>query len=110
MPVKPINAPEKRRLETFALLLWLNAQKGSAIDEYDVFAAAREPPRGIPSAFRTALDGWLEYTIRDVIAVTHEAVFEAVMAEVDAASARRGAPAMASEIVAVLAQCYRRAQ
>ena len=29
-------------------------------------------------------DGWLEYIVRDVLAVTHEAVFAAVMRKVDA--------------------------
>jgi hypothetical protein len=70
------------------LLLWLSAQNGADIDEYDVFAAAREPPRNIPSVLGETLDGWLDYTIRDLLAVAYEAIFEAVMDEVDAASAR----------------------
>jgi hypothetical protein len=102
MPAKPMDPGESRRLGTFALLLWLTAQNHGPIDEYDVFAAAREPPGNIPSVFRTVLDGWLDYTIRDVIAATHEAVFEAVMREVDAASARRGAPALAAEVVSAI--------
>lgn len=102
LPTKPIDSAERRRLTTFALLLWLSAHKGAEVDEYDVFQAAREPPRAIPAVLSHALDGWLDYTIRDVLAVTHEAVFEAVMAEVDAASARRGGPALATEVTAAL--------
>lgn len=101
-PVRPIDTAERKRLATFALLLWLSAQNGEKIDEYDVFAAAREPPRNIPSVLGETLDGWLDYTIRDLLAVVHEAAFEAVMDEVDAATASRGAPALAADVVAAL--------
>ena len=102
MPAEPMDSGEQRRLATFALFLWLTVRKRSPIDEYDVFAAAREPPDRIPNEFRSALDGWLDYTIRDAIAAVHEAAFEAVMREVDTASARRRAPALATEVVAAL--------
>jgi hypothetical protein len=102
LPIKPVDSAERRRLTTFALLLWLSSQKGAELYEYDVFQAAREPPRKIPAVLSHALDGWLDYTIRDVLAVTHETVFEAVMAEVDAASARRGGPALAAEVTAAV--------
>jgi hypothetical protein len=102
MPEKPINPAETKRLATFALLLWLSAQRGADVDEYDLFAAAREPPRNIPDVLGETLDGWLDYTIRDVLAVAHEAAFHAVMDEVDAASASRGAPALAADVIAAL--------
>ncbi len=102
LPAKPVDAAEKRRLATFALLLWLSAHKRTELDEYDVYQTAREPPRTIPGVFDHVLDGWLDYTIRDLLAVTHEAVFETAMAQVDAASARRGGPAWAEDVVAAL--------
>jgi len=48
------------------------------------------------------LNGWLEYVMRDLLAVTHEAMFEASDAAIDIASAERGAPALAADIVAAL--------
>jgi hypothetical protein len=102
IPANPSDAGEKRRIETFALLLWLTAINKQQISEDDLFSAAREPPRSLPAVLQNALDGWLEYTIRDVLAATHEAVFQAVLADVDAASARRGGPALAAEVVAAL--------
>ena len=48
------------------------------------------------------LNGWVEYMVRDLLAVTHEAVFEAVMRQIDIASAERGAPALAADVVAAL--------
>ena len=82
-PPSPIDDDEKRRIATLALLLWISAKKKSLIDKSDLFDAAREPPRLIPAAFMPALDGWLDYQIRDVLAVAHEAVMHAVMTEVE---------------------------
>jgi hypothetical protein len=99
LPPDPEDDAERRRIATFALLLWLSAKKKSSVDETDLFEAAREPPRAVPTVFKPALDGWLDYQIRDVLAVTHEAVMAAVMAEVDLSAARRRAPALASDVI-----------
>lgn len=93
---------EKQRLSTFALLLWLSSYQAAMPDEYDVFRASCRPPPKLPSIFDETLDGWLGYTIRDLIAVTHEAVLAAVMAEVDAGSARDGAPPPAAGVITAL--------
>jgi hypothetical protein len=63
--------------------------------------------RGTPAARQSAgedpvADGWLGYIVRDLLAVTHEAVFEAVMWQVDVMSAARQSPALSSEVVASL--------
>jgi hypothetical protein len=102
LPPNPVDDTERRRMATFALLLWLAAKKKSLIGEGDLFGAARDPPRAIPHVFNVTLDGWLDYQIRDVLAVAHEAVMEAVMEEVDFSSARRRAPALASDVTAAL--------
>jgi hypothetical protein len=102
LPQTPISEPEKKRLSTFAALLWLSAQKQSQIDEYDLFKIAREPPKNVPNVLNSILDGWLEYIIRDLVAVAHEAVFESVMTEVDVASARRGSAALANSVVSAV--------
>jgi hypothetical protein len=99
------SSPEKEewhRLETYALLLWLTGEKAAEVGEDDVFEAALEPPLAIPASLRPILDGWLKYIIRDVLAVTHEAVFESIMQQVDVQSAARGGPALAADVVASL--------
>jgi hypothetical protein len=93
---------ERDRVANYALLLWLTRAKREAIDEQDVFAAAAALPRNLPACLVAVLNGWLEYMIRDQLAVTHEAVFEAVMRQIDIASAERGGPALAADVVAIL--------
>ena len=102
MPPKPETEEERNRLAQYALLLWLTRANGQEPEESDVFDAARNIPRGLPKALVPVLNDWLEYIIRDVIAVTHEAVFGAVMREVDIATAERGGPAAAERVVAGL--------
>ena len=102
MPQNPETDQERSRLAQYALLLWLTRAKGEEVEETDVFDAARNHPRGLPKTLVPVVDDWLEYVIRDVIAVTHEAVFGAVMREVDVACAERGGPAAAERVVAGL--------
>jgi hypothetical protein len=102
MPQAPETEPERNRLAQYALLLWLARAKGEAPQESDVFDVARHIPRGLPKTLVPVVDDWLDYVVRDVIAVTHEAVFDAVMHEVDVASAERGGPVAAERVIAGL--------
>jgi hypothetical protein len=101
MPQKP-ETGERDRVAHYALLLWLAKAKRRGAEEGDVFAAAAVLPRGLPACLLSVLNGWLEYLIRDLLAVTHESVFEAVMRQIDIASAERSAPALAADVVAAL--------
>jgi hypothetical protein len=101
MPALPENN-ERRRLENYALLLWLSQKKRAPVEEADVFAAALEPSEDVPLGLRPLLDRWLTYVVRDAIAVAHEAVFDAVMHEVDVKSSARGGPALAADVVSSL--------
>lgn len=93
---------ERDRVANYALLLWLAKAKRRGVEEGDVFVAAAALPRGLPACLLPVLNGWLEYMIRDLIAVTHEAVFEAVMKQIDITSAERSVPALAADVVATL--------
>jgi hypothetical protein len=64
--------------QNYTFLLWLSAAKQALVTEEDVFEAAQVIPDGLPDCLSQVADGWLEYVIRDVLAVTHEAVFGAV--------------------------------
>ena len=102
LPTEPVDPPEKRRLANYALLLWLSSAKQGFVEEGDVFEAARELPQGLPDCLVEVANGWLEYLVRDVLAVTHEAVFGAVMREVDVMSAERQSPSISAEVLAAL--------
>jgi len=101
-PISPTQPEERRRLATFALLLWLSAKKNVPLEEEHLFEAARRPPRDIPSVFESTLDGWLDYSILDVLAVAHEAVMGAVLAEVDTRCVNGTPRASSSDVIAAL--------
>jgi hypothetical protein len=102
MPREPIDIPERSRLANYAFLLWLSAAKQALVNEEDVFEAGQVIPDGLPDCLSQTADGWLEYVIRDLLAVTHEAVFGAVMRRVDIMSADRQSPAISAEVLAAL--------
>jgi hypothetical protein len=102
MPSEPIDIPERNRLANYGFLLWLSAAKQALVTEEDVFEAGQVIPDGLPDCLSQTADGWLEYVIRDLLAVTHEAVFGAVMRRVDIMSADRQSPAISAEVLAAL--------
>jgi hypothetical protein len=102
IPSRPIDAAERRRLRNYTLLLWLAQTNERLIDEADVFNVAQHPPEELPGCLTATVDGWLAYVARDCLAVCHEAVFGAVMRQVDRDQAARNAPALANEVVAAL--------
>lgn len=102
LPIQPIDGAEKRRLANYTFLLWLGAQKQALVQEEDVFEAAQVVPEKLPGCLSQVADGWLEYVIRDMLAVTHEAVFAAVMRQIDRMSKDRQSPAVSTEVLSVL--------
>ena len=102
LPKQPFDTRERNRLRHYALLLWLTQKGGEPVAEEDVFEAAMSLPRGLPECLHRVVNDWLEYLIRDVLAVTHESALEAVMRQIDIAAAERGAAPLASDIVAAL--------
>jgi hypothetical protein len=99
LPKQPFDTRERNRLRHYALLLWLTQKGGEPVAEEDVFEAAMSVPRGLPECLHGVVNDWLEYLIRDVLAVTHESVLKAVMRQIDIAAAERGAAPFASDIV-----------
>jgi hypothetical protein len=102
LPKQPFDARERNRLRHYALLLWLTKSHGEPVAEEDMFETAIRVPRGLPECLHGVVNDWLEFLIRDVLAVTHESVLAAVMRQIDIATAERGAAPLASDIVAAL--------
>lgn len=67
-----------RRVGTYALILNLARLDGS-VDEMAVFREALSPMPRVSPLLAPVLDEWALYTVRDVIAVTAEMAFEAVV-------------------------------
>jgi hypothetical protein len=102
LPARPVDVPEKRRLANYTFLLWLSNAKQEFAEEGDVFDAAQQLPAGLPACLIEIADGWLEYLVRDLLAVAHEAAFSAVMRMVDTMAAQRQSPAISAEVLAAL--------
>ena len=92
MPPEPrLNSVEPSRLTPLTILLWLAHEKSAIPTEQSLFEAALDPTANPPAALRRTLDGWLVYAVRDLLAVVHEAVFQATMSEIDVITGERGA-------------------
>lgn len=104
MPDQPVEEAERRRLASYTLLLWLAREKQAFVEEADAFIAAQERSPVLPTSLHAITDGWLGYVVRDLLAVCHEAVFDAVMREVEGVTEARKSPALACEVVAALVQ------
>lgn len=87
------------RLESYAFILFLAAEYGVAPIENHIFLAAHEPPRNLPDIFKRVLDGWLQYMVRDLIAVTHEAVLATVVSEIKILSKSQNGPVRAEMVI-----------
>lgn len=80
LPTTPLPA-ERARLGTYAALLMLAKEKGARPTESDLFQAACSLKRFGEPVLDRAADGWLIYCVRDAIAVSQEAVLEAIIKE-----------------------------
>lgn len=97
VPTAP-RTQERPRVATYMALLTLADTLGARPSEQHVFDAACSKRRFGEPALDQAADGWLTYCVRDVIAVTQEAVLSQVMTELTA-SPDRGLSGMASSAV-----------
>lgn len=79
-PVAPISS-ELPRLESLSLFLSLARSSGTRVTEELIFDAAHREPAELPAEVRDVLAGWLQYSVRDLIAVANEIAFEAVSFE-----------------------------
>jgi hypothetical protein len=101
MPDLPRSVHEKARLATYAALLFLAHDLSRLPKEQDLFDAATALHRQTPPELEDVLDGWLRYAVRDLIAVTHEAVLSIILRELEMAG-RPGSPIAAAEVIACL--------
>lgn len=82
IPMKP-KPRELNRIATYTALLRLSKEKGALATESDLFKAACSHKRFGDPLLDQAADGWLTYCVRDLIAVSQEAVLEAVLSELN---------------------------
>lgn len=72
---------ELPRLESLSLFLSLARQSGMRVTESMIFDAAHTQPSDLPPEINNVLANWLQYSVRDLIAVANEVAFEAVSSE-----------------------------
>jgi hypothetical protein len=101
IPRKP-KSTEVRRMATYAALLLLSKDKGALATESDLFKAACSHKRFGDSLLDEAADGWLTYCVRDLIAVSQEAVLDAVLSELNLGTAESRVGVEGSAIISEL--------
>ncbi|MBK6427841.1 MAG: hypothetical protein IPF82_17095 [Blastocatellia bacterium] len=101
VPEKP-EASELARVSTYAILLNLAARLGRVPNEKDLFRAAIAKDALVPVECRPELDGWLRYSVRDMIAATHEAVLGAVVEATERLSDESGRAVSSRDVIASL--------
>ncbi len=99
LPERPRGA-ERRRVASYSLLLALARQLGRLPAEDDLFAAAAAGGSDLPPQLGPCLDGWLTYCVRDMLAMAHEAVLQAVLDALERHGVATGALAPCAEVVA----------
>ena len=78
LPKTP-RASDLPRFGTYASLLFLARDLDRVPEERDLFAVAREVERSLPTELRGTLDGWLRYSVRDLISTVGESAFKVVI-------------------------------
>jgi hypothetical protein len=101
VPEKP-KATELARVSTYAILLGLAERHGKLPDEKDLFRAAIARDAQVPVECHPELDGWLRYSVRDMIAATHEAVLGAVVDATERLSDEAGRAVHSRDVIASL--------
>ncbi len=70
---------ELNRIATYALILELALNNRNIPSEKDLFLLATHPKPDINPLLNPILNGWLIYTIRDLLSITHEAAMKVVL-------------------------------
>ncbi|MCP3958139.1 MAG: hypothetical protein GY719_09825, partial [bacterium] len=90
------------RIETYACLLALADLHSRPPRESDLFGEARALERRLPEELHEVLDGWLRYSVRDLLAAAHEAAFTVIVLEVESLAAAIGAAVTSGKTIGAL--------
>ncbi len=101
LPVAPRSA-DLFRIETYACLLAVAELHSRPPKERDLFAEAQALQRRLPEELHEVLDGWLRYSVRDLLAAAHEAVAREVAREVERLADSPGAAVESSRAIGAL--------
>jgi hypothetical protein len=82
LPRKGDLGAELNRIASYCLLLHLSKTLGRAVLERDVFEAASQPSLdAIPEELHVICDGWVQFAVRDLLVMVHEAAVANVLRE-----------------------------
>ena len=96
---RPTDLP---RIKTYASLLDLARRLRRCPLEEDIFHEAGSPKRQLDGLLHETLDGWLRYSVRDLIAVSHEAVLKEIVEAVQSQASVRNRSVRAEDAVGTL--------
>lgn len=82
LPIGP-RPSDLPRIETYASLLFLARELGRVPHERDLFAAARDAERSLPAELHPILDGWLRYSVRDLLSTVGESAFKVMVSTLE---------------------------
>lgn len=101
LPSEP-RPQELPRIASYSLLMWIADREGRIPADQDVFAAAASRNRAAPAELHSVLDGWLQYAVRDMLAVAHEAVLGEIISSLAQVQPESAPSVAASEVVSPL--------
>ena len=101
LPTAP-RSSDLRRIETYTSLLFLARELGRVPREEDLFEVAREAERYFPAELNGILDGWLRYSVRDLLATVGESAFKVMVATLERLSGNAERPVAASRVLEAL--------
>ncbi|HDP34357.1 MAG TPA: hypothetical protein ENN29_04515 [Candidatus Hydrogenedentes bacterium] len=78
LPSTPRDESKMNRVQSYGVLLEMTERFGG-LEEYDILDQAIDPNSPMLPEYTHCLDGWACYLVRDMLAVVHEAAFEAVL-------------------------------
>jgi len=94
---------ELHRIASYCLLLYLSEALGREITEVDVFAAVSQHKlTEIPEELHSTCDGWVQFAVRDLLVLTHEAAVSNVLrqlSQVPGSEKRQSAQEVISALV-----------
>lgn len=75
LPTTPTSPAERRRLATYGIFLHCVSEDNARHHSQSFWTEVTRADRQLPKGMAFAMDGWMRYLIRDMLAVVHEYAF-----------------------------------
>jgi hypothetical protein len=106
LPSEPKSDQERRRVATYACVLGLADQHSRVPTDTDFFEQVQSVNRDLPQDLHPHLNGWLRYSVRDVLAVAHEYLLKELIMGLARVSGSRPAVARVQVVESLLGDAH----